>query len=572
MSCKECGHHAHNCKCKCKELDKCRCDVEINSLDCIRVQQDFSCLGIKKGDKMTKLILELASKACNPLVPLPGKNGVGIASTSYNPVTGVLTLTYTNGSTFDTEDLRGEQGEIGVGIESTSYDGGTGELTLNYTDGSSFTTDDLRGPTGDPGPNQLLIQNSLIVTKNGNDGTGTRNDWAKPFLTIQAANAAALSGDIIIVFPGSYSVGGSAMNKNGVSYYFYKGASVVSTSNLIVDNGLAVSINIFGEGDFNSTGNRVLFTTNSGTIINFTFNQAVGFFDSLTIGDANTVYIRGKYAKAFTQYTASIRGNCTGIMDIDVYDGSAATLIAETVGFRNHSTDTVSRMFEIRGKILSNTANISGSLTITNSPGLRLIAEHVEIIHDSGVLTGEVGALVHTSGLVKFGGMINSTSNAGVIVSSDGSGPAVLLLKGATVNSEYTALQVNGSVFESVEVDGCSLTKGTNQNLPAVYMSSNGTISELEIRNTVIINEGTGDEDHGIYTEDDLTTVRLDNVKVTLEAGSLASSIKSGITRTVNVESVFSSNFPFDATVTNGVTGSLVVIDSSIQSNTLKFK
>lgn len=572
MSCKKCGHHDHNCKCKCKELDKCRCDVEINSLDCIRVQQDFSCLGIKKGDKMTKLILELVSKACNPLVPLPGKNGVGIASTSYDPDTGVLTLTYTNGSTFDTEDLRGEQGEIGVGIESTSYDGGTGELTLNYTDGSSFTTDDLRGPAGadgDPGPNQLLIQNSLIVAKNGNDGTGARNDWAKPFLTIQVANAAAIAGDIVIVFPGSYSVGGAAMNKNGVAYYFYKGASVVSSSNLITDSGVADSINIFGEGDFGSTNLRVLYTTNSGTNIHFEFNQAIGFFDGITIGDADNVYIRGKYCKAITQYTATVRGNSKGIMDIDVYDGSVATFAAETVGFRNHSTDEVLRNFEIRGKILSNTNTISGSLSTSNSPGLRLIA-NVEIYHDSGTLTPGISALHHSTGLLKFEGIITSVSNSGVIVTADSQ--AVLLLKNSVINSEYSGVQVIGNTLESVEIDGCSITKGANQNVPAVYVSANVLVSELEIRNTVIINEGTDDNDHGIYTEDENSTIRLDNVKVALEIGTVASSIKSGVTRTVNIESIFSSNTALDVSVTNGVTGSLVVIDSLVQSNTLKFK
>lgn len=37
-----------------------------------------------------------------------GTDGVGIASTSYNSNTGVLTLTYTNGATFSTSDLRGQ--------------------------------------------------------------------------------------------------------------------------------------------------------------------------------------------------------------------------------------------------------------------------------------------------------------------------------------------------------------------------------------------------------------------------------------------------------------------------------
>lgn len=40
------------------------------------------------------------------------------------------------------------KGSDGVGIESTSYDDQTGILTINYTDGSSFQTGDLRGSDG----------------------------------------------------------------------------------------------------------------------------------------------------------------------------------------------------------------------------------------------------------------------------------------------------------------------------------------------------------------------------------------------------------------------------------------
>ena len=42
-----------------------------------------------------------------------GATGNGIASTSYDASTGVLTITYTDGTTFSTEDLRGAQGEAG---------------------------------------------------------------------------------------------------------------------------------------------------------------------------------------------------------------------------------------------------------------------------------------------------------------------------------------------------------------------------------------------------------------------------------------------------------------------------
>jgi hypothetical protein len=77
-----------------------------------------------------------------------GADGKGISSTSYNPATGVLTITFTDASTYQTGDLRGANGTNGVdgkGISSTSYNASTGVLTITFTDASTYQTGDLRG-------------------------------------------------------------------------------------------------------------------------------------------------------------------------------------------------------------------------------------------------------------------------------------------------------------------------------------------------------------------------------------------------------------------------------------------
>jgi len=51
----------------------------------------------------------------------------------------------------------------------------------------------------------VTVNNTVFVSKNGNNATGARNDWSKPFLTIQAALAAALAGDTVFIFPGTYA-------------------------------------------------------------------------------------------------------------------------------------------------------------------------------------------------------------------------------------------------------------------------------------------------------------------------------------------------------------------------------
>ena len=93
-----------------------------------------------------------------------------VSGTSYDASTGILTLTFTDGTTFSTSDLRGADGQDGTngtngtngtdgqdgtngedgnGIVSTSITNGV--LTLNFTDGSTFSTNNLTGPAGPTG-------------------------------------------------------------------------------------------------------------------------------------------------------------------------------------------------------------------------------------------------------------------------------------------------------------------------------------------------------------------------------------------------------------------------------------
>ena len=65
---------------------------------------------------------------------------------SYDPATGILTLSFTDGSTYASADLRGAGGSDGRGITDEAYDAASGILTLSFSDGSTYQTQDLRGP------------------------------------------------------------------------------------------------------------------------------------------------------------------------------------------------------------------------------------------------------------------------------------------------------------------------------------------------------------------------------------------------------------------------------------------
>ena len=88
---------------------------------------------------------------------IDGLNGKGIASTSYNSGTGVLAITFTDSSIYQTGDLRGVNGK---GISSASYNSSTGILTLTFTDSSTYQTTDLRGVAG---PNQVTTTTATNI-------------------------------------------------------------------------------------------------------------------------------------------------------------------------------------------------------------------------------------------------------------------------------------------------------------------------------------------------------------------------------------------------------------------------
>ena len=122
---------------------------------------------------------------------LTGATGNGIASSANNG-DGTFTLTFTDGTTFTTDDLTGPQGLTGATGETgatgngiaSSANNGDGTFTLTYDDGTTFTTDDLTGPTGATGATGSSGSNSIEFLLNmpslytgPEDGVYTEYAW-----------------------------------------------------------------------------------------------------------------------------------------------------------------------------------------------------------------------------------------------------------------------------------------------------------------------------------------------------------------------------------------------------------
>lgn len=112
-----------------------------------------------------------------------GQDGVGILNITQNE-DGTLTIALDDGSSYDTEPLKGEDGRDGQdGAKGDTGDDGNGiasavlnsdyTLTLTFTDGTSYTTPSIRGEKGEKGEagdvdsamsssSSLPVQNKVI--------------------------------------------------------------------------------------------------------------------------------------------------------------------------------------------------------------------------------------------------------------------------------------------------------------------------------------------------------------------------------------------------------------------------
>jgi len=78
----------------------------------------------------------------------------------------------------------------------------------------------LVGPQGPAGVGSVVAGNAVYVSPTGSDSTGQRNNLGLPYLTINAGLAAALTGDTVVVFPGTYEMPDGLTLRDGINFNF----------------------------------------------------------------------------------------------------------------------------------------------------------------------------------------------------------------------------------------------------------------------------------------------------------------------------------------------------------------
>ena len=340
-----------------------------------------------------------------------GGGGKSISSTSYNATTGVLTITFSDATTYSTGDLRGAAGAAGAtgaagkGITSTSYNASTGILTITFSDSSQYQTGDLRGATGTAGTNgkQIEVQKGATYIQWRYVGDSTWIDLVSLASLVGATGATGSNGYTPYIQGGYWYVNGVS---TGVLAQGSTGATGSSGSN-------APQVKI----QYSVDGSTAWHDTYAGTDFYIHF--------SVDNGSTYSSAMKFKGSDGATGATGSAGSNGANALQVQIQysvDGSTSwhTTLAGTDYYIKFSVDG--------GTIWSTAAKFKGNdgaTGATGSPGAAGTTWYV----NTGTPASGVGA--------NGDNYLNST-NGDVYTKSGGSwGSPVGNIKGATGANQY---------------------------------------------------------------------------------------------------------------------------------------
>lgn len=169
------------------------------------------------------------------------------------------------------------------------------------------------------------------------------------------AQTAAISGDVILVGAGTYTIT-TSLGKNGVNYYFEVGSTVNSTTvNIFSDGGSAISFNVDGFGTFTNSSA----TVNMMNVLRLTAGSTVKMqFQSATASTGAAFYLSHASASAKVHFFDTVTSS-DGTFDI----GSGGTYVLS--GYKAISTG--SQVFDISaGTVTSHIRHLEASAAIVS--------------------------------------------------------------------------------------------------------------------------------------------------------------------------------------------------------------
>lgn len=315
----------------------------------------------------------------------------------------------------------------------------------------------------------INVANTVFVSKDGVDSTGLRERFDKHFLTITAAQTAAVAGDTIVIYPGTYT--DNSLGKNGITYHFMPGAHINTTGQIFYVV-TAMSLNITGYGSFTSDNKMFRFAaagTFNVTCLNITQTgaygvEAVGIVSTNAVANITVLgkilcsdrginvttggkaYITAKNVEAARLAFSNEGGSGSQLYvtaDDILVTGSSANTDACVAVYGDGYTEIRSRMRLTNASsgwpVVYPVATFSGTIKtygeIVSSAALAIATAGLGTLYHYGNIDGGGIALGTASTFYIYGNITSSISGTAVIVQSTGS----LYIKGKVTNSASNA-------------------------------------------------------------------------------------------------------------------------------------
>lgn len=333
----------------------------------------------------------------------------------------------------------------------------------------------------------LPTLNTLYVSKSGVDAYGLTGRFDRPFLTITAAQAAATSGQTIVIYPGTYTENG--LGKSGINYHFMNGAVLAATTGIgFLDTG-AISYSITGDGELTcTTGNVAKFEF--GGVLSLTAKRMASTTgEVLDFRGASIVYavvekdITATSGRCFQLYDTGEIHVITNLISSGGYCVGTSAYAGTTLNIRaNKIIGSGSTVFDLTGN-----ASIYGNIYYTgNATGFGPGAGSACNQNFYGDITSSTAALIigftNGSGTICFHGKITSTGPISI------AGATATFVFYDEITTNLAATPCISMTSGTVKV----LSRVTNLDANAASYGITKTTGTLILQNAVIVTGAGG--------------------------------------------------------------------------------
>lgn len=403
---------------------------------------------------------------------------------------------------------------------------------------------------GGGGLTELPIENTIYVSKNGNDGTGQRNRLDKPFLTIAGANSVAQAGDCVYVFSGTYAETGDTF-LSAVFYHLEDGASVSNSgSALVFDDGVTPkAINIFGNGRLSCSG---------GTVVNLTVSTAniecysISGASGIKIGNLCNVRVR-------TQINASSGIGITLTLDAQGYIEFDSLNVLGIASGISSSTTTNQELY-IKGRYMSTQPSKgAGYGFFLSNTGNQVITFDI-LQYKQSINTERLGQI--NSGKYYFlnCNFVQSTGNSGFSTESD----AQLEFENCSfIISKNTSFRLAG--LSRITARNCQMQSETGTNI-IMADTSNLYLQDCVLKTT----NASPTSGANITVNSNTVNLIIANTQLINEdaggGGSFCIVNTTGLNCDIRIQGMVVATFPTSIDLTNIIAGTNVIVDSDVKA------